>query len=134
MEMCTLQDEGSSLAAEVETLDKEIKIEKAKVDRSGRSALNRGTNIMKKRYLKQYMDKWAAVNKHYKNQQGGSDEILRKIKKRMFRQAFDLFKAGCAREVLAERNEGSCEHLKRTLDVRLMRKCFNSIRKFNGTN
>ena len=40
------------MAAAVETLDKEIKIEKAKVDRSGRSALNRGTNIMKKRYLK----------------------------------------------------------------------------------
>lgn len=67
MEMCELQEEGSNLANAVETLDKQIKIEKAKVDRSGRSSLSRGTRIMKKRYLKQYLDKWAAVNRHYKN-------------------------------------------------------------------
>ena len=97
MEMCSLQEEGAGLAAEVESLSKEIKIEKAKVDRSGRSALNRGTKIMQKRYLKQYMDKWAAVNKSYKNQQSGSDVILTKIKKRMYRQAFDRYKANCAR-------------------------------------
>ena len=36
-----------------------------------------------------------------------------------------------ARERLSERNEGSCEHLKKTLDSRLMRKCFVAIKKFN---
>mmetsp|Transcript_18535 Transcript_18535/g.24897 ORF Transcript_18535/g.24897 Transcript_18535/m.24897 type:complete len:189 (+) Transcript_18535:511-1077(+) len=128
MEMTELQEEGSNLQNAVEELNKEIKIEKAKVDRSGRSALSRGTRIMQKRYLKQYMDKWAEVNKQHKNQKNGSDVILQKIKKRMFKQAFDLYKAGCAREKLSERNEGSCDQLKKTLDCRTMRKCFNAIR------
>ena len=77
--------------------------------RSGRTALTRGTRIMKKRYLKQYMDKWAEVNRHYKNQQDGSGAILDKMRKKFLRQAFDLYKAGCAREKLSERNEGSCD-------------------------
>ncbi len=63
-----MTEEGSNLAAAVDSLDKEVKIEKAKVDRSARSSLNRGTRIMEKRYLKQYMDKWALVNRSYKNQ------------------------------------------------------------------
>ena len=63
MNMITeMQEEGSNLAGAVEELNKEIVIEKAKVDKSGRSALGRGTKIMKKRYLKQYLDKWAQVN------------------------------------------------------------------------
>jgi len=134
MEMTELQEEGSNVAAAVEEISKEIKIEKAKVDRSGRSALNRGTRIMTKRYLKQYMDKWAEVNRHYKNQKNGSDVLLTKIKKRMFKQAFDLYKAGCARQVLEEKNDGSCDQLRRTLNHRTMRKCFESIRKYNITN
>ena len=51
------------MAQACDNLEKEIKIEKAKVDKSGRQSLSRGTRIMKKRWLKQYMDKWAAVNK-----------------------------------------------------------------------
>ena len=47
-----MQEEGSNLAQASETLEKEIKIEKAKVDKSGRQSLTRGTRIMKKRYLK----------------------------------------------------------------------------------
>jgi len=62
-----MQEEGSNLAAETESLDKKIDIKKKEVDRSGRSALNRGTKIMKKRYLKQYFDKWAEVNKGVNN-------------------------------------------------------------------
>jgi hypothetical protein len=53
---------------------------------------------------------------------------------RYLRQAFDLYKAGCARLKLSERNEGSCEHLKATLDSRLKRKCFKAIRGFNEKN
>ena len=76
MTMVEMQEEGSNLAAAVDTLNKEIEIQKKQVDRSGRSALSRGTRIMQKRYLKQYLDKWAEVNRHHKNQQGGSDLIL----------------------------------------------------------
>ena len=64
---------------------------------------------MEKRYLKQYLDKWAEKNQTHKNQKEGSATILTKMRKRFLRQAFDLYKAGCAREKLAERNEGSCE-------------------------
>ena len=67
MTMMEMTEEGSNLAAAVDSLDKEVKIEKAKVDRCARSSLNRGTRIMEKRYLKQYMDKWAEVNRSYKN-------------------------------------------------------------------
>ena len=56
------------------------------------------------------------------------------MRNRWLRQAFNLYKAGCAREQLSERNEGSCEHLKHTLDVRLMRKCFLAMRSFNTSN
>jgi len=76
MTIVEMQEEGSNIATAVEKLDKEIKIEKAKVDRSGRSALNRGTRIMQKRYLKQYMAKWAEVNRQYKSQQNGSQFII----------------------------------------------------------
>ena len=62
-----MQEEGSNLAAQVEDLSKQIDQKKQQVDRSGRSALNRGTNIMKKRYLKQYFDKWAKVNRTTNN-------------------------------------------------------------------
>ena len=134
MTMMEMQEEGNSIQAAVDSLDKEIKIEKAKVDRSGRSALNRGTKIMQKRYLKQYMDKWAQVNRLHKNQQSGSDLILKKMRNRFLRQGFDLWKAGCARGQLHDRNEGSCEHLRRTLNVRLMRKVFKAIRGFNTKN
>lgn len=62
-----MQEEGSNIAAEIESLDKKIDLKKKEVDRSGRTALNRGTKIMKKRYLKQYFDKWAAVNRVVNN-------------------------------------------------------------------
>jgi len=52
MEMTEMQEEGSNLVIANDTLEKEIKIEKAKVDRSGRKSLDRGTRIMKNRYLK----------------------------------------------------------------------------------
>ena len=39
--------------------NREIEIKEKQVVRSGKSALSRGTKIMKKRYLKQYLDKWA---------------------------------------------------------------------------
>ena len=132
--MIELQEEGSNMAAAVEELNKEIKIEKAKVDRSGRQSLSRGTRIMKNRYLKQYMERWAAVNRLYKSQQGGSEAVLKKIKKRMFKQAFDRYKANCARQQLDERNEGSSEQLRRTLNVRELRKCFNAMRSYNSKN
>ena len=47
-----MQEEGSNMAAEIESLDKKIDLKKKEVDRSGRSSLNRGVNIMKRRYLK----------------------------------------------------------------------------------
>lgn len=131
MTMTELQEEGGNLKTAVDEISKEITIEKAKVDRSGRKSFERGTRIMKKRWLKQYMDKWAAVNRSYKNQQSGSDVLLHKIKVRMFRQAFDLYKEACAKMKLAERNEGSCDQLRTTLNHRLMRKCFIGIQKFN---
>ena len=134
MTMMEMQEEGSNLAAAVDTLDKEVKIEKAKVDRCARSSLNRGTKIMQKRYLKQYMDKWAEVNNSYKNQKDGSELLLRKMRARFCRQGFMLWKAGCAREQLADRNEGSCDQLKAALNLRLVRKCFNAVRKFNAKN
>jgi hypothetical protein len=62
-----MQEEGSNLAAQVEDLSKQIEVKKKQVDRSGRSSLNRGTKIMKKRYLKQYFDKWAEVNRTVNN-------------------------------------------------------------------
>ena len=89
---------------------------------------------MKKRYLKQYFDKWATINRKNVAQTDGADAIRIKMRKRFLRQAFDLYKAGCARELLSERNEGSCEHLKKTLDSRLARKCFNAIKAFNNKN
>ena len=52
----------------------------------------------------------------------------------MFKDAFDRYKAWVARSKLEERNEGSCDHLKRTLDLRLMRKVFNAVRGYNGVN
>lgn len=107
-----MQEEGSNLAAQVEDLSKKIDLKKKSVDRSGRSALNRGTNIMKRRYLKQYFDKWAEVNKTTNNQVDGADNVRKKMRNRFFRQAFDLWKEGHAHLILAERNEGSCEHLK----------------------
>ena len=48
-------------------MGKKIEIKKKQVDRSGRSALNRGTNIMKKRYLKQCFERWAETNKVVNN-------------------------------------------------------------------
>ena len=129
-----MQEEGAGLAQECEELGKKIEIKKKQVDRSGRAALGRGTKIMKKRYLKQYFDKWAHINRHNNKQTDGAEAIRDKMRKRFLRQAFDLYKAGCAREQMAERNEGSCEHLKATLDARLARKCFNAMRAFNAKN
>lgn len=87
---------------------------------------------MKKRLYKQYFDKWASINRHNNAQTDGAAAIQLKMRKRFLRQAFDLYKAGCARELLSERNEGSCEHLKKTLDCRLARKCFKAIKAFNN--
>jgi hypothetical protein len=53
---------------------------------------------------------------------------------RFLRQAWDLYKAGCAREKLSERNEESCEHLKKALAVKAMRRCFKGIQAFNLKN
>ena len=39
-----------------------------------------------------------------------------------------------AREQLSERNEGSCEQIRHTLNIRLMRKCFNGVKAFNDKN
>ena len=129
-----MQEEGSGLAAAVDDLSKKIDIKKKEVDRSGRSALNRGTKIMKKRYLKQYFDKWAETNKHVNKQTEGGDLICKKMRLRFLRQAFNLYKAGCARDKLSERNEGSCDQLKAKLDCMLMRKCFNGMLAYNNKN
>ena len=56
--------------------DEAEEIKKKEVDRSGRSSLNRGIKIMKKRYLKQCFDKWAETNKVVNNQTDGADTIL----------------------------------------------------------
>ena len=53
------QEEGNNMQAAVDELNREIEIKEKQVVRSGKSALSRGTKIMKKRYLKQYLDKWA---------------------------------------------------------------------------
>lgn len=62
MTMVEMQEEGAQMQAAVESLDKKIEIQKKTVDRSGRKLLNRGTEIMRKRYLKQYLEKWAQTN------------------------------------------------------------------------
>jgi hypothetical protein len=80
------------------------------------------------------MDKWAGARKVYNNQKDGSELILAKMRKRMLRSAFLLYKAGCAREILTERNEGSCEQLKKALDSRLMKKVFKAIKSYNTKN
>lgn len=56
------------------------------------------------------------------------------MRNRFLRQGFDLWKTGCARQQLEERNDGSCEHLRKTLNIRQMRKSFNAIRSFNTKN
>ena len=71
-----MQEEGSNLAAAVEDLSKNIEIKKKEVDRCARGSFDRGTRIMKKRWLKQYMDKWAAINKHNNKQADGSALVL----------------------------------------------------------
>lgn len=78
------------------------------------------------------MDKWSEVNRQFKTQQGGSDVVLQKVKKYLYRQAFDLFVAGCARKKLAERSEDSAVHLKQTLNSRKLRKCFNAMKDYNS--
>ena len=50
-----MQEENGGLEAAVESLNKEIEVKKKEVDRSARKCLDRGVNIMHKRYLKQYM-------------------------------------------------------------------------------
>lgn len=108
MVIMEMTEEGAGLTQEVESLDKKIEIEKKKVDRSGRSALDRGTRIMKKRFLKQCMDRWAANHKALSKKEDGSNLIIEKLKKKLLKRAFDRYKKGCASEKLAERNEGSC--------------------------
>ena len=71
-----MQEEGSNLAAAVDDLSKNIEMKKKSVDRSARQTFDRGTRIMKKRWLKQYLDKWAAINKHTNKQTDGSELIL----------------------------------------------------------
>ena len=89
---------------------------------------------MQKRYLKQYLDKWAEKNRTHNNQKEGAATIQTKMRKRFLRQAFDLYKAGCARHKLSERNESSCEQLKKALDSRLMKKVFTAVKGYNTKN
>ena len=63
-----MQEEGSNLAAAVDDLSKQIEVKKKEVDRCARGSFDRGTRIMKKRWLKQYLDKWRGINKHTNNQ------------------------------------------------------------------
>ena len=51
-------EESNDLTNQVDNLDKEIKQEKARIDRSGRSHMNRATKIMRNRMLKRGMDAW----------------------------------------------------------------------------
>ena len=67
-------------------------------------------------------------------QQDGSEVILNKMRKRFLRQAFNKYKASCSKMKLEDRNEDSSASLKRNLDCRLVRKCFNKIRDFNNKN
>ena len=51
-------EEGNNLQAEVESLNKEIDIERKRVDRSGRQSLSRAAKIMRQRMLKRGVDAW----------------------------------------------------------------------------
>lgn len=96
--------------------------------------MNRGVKVMHRRYLKIYLDRWAQKNKHENKQKEGSELLLKKIRNRFLRQGFNLYLQGCARDRLEVRNDSSCDQLRRALNTRLLKKCFNAIKGFNDKN
>ena len=57
-------------------MNKQIAVEKAKVDRSCRSSNTRAVKICYRRYLKQAIDKWRECLHKVHGQEHGADKIL----------------------------------------------------------
>lgn len=87
-----LQEEGNGLSAEVDTITKEINTEKARVDRSARSSLNRGMILFNNRSLRQYLRKWYESVDHKKQEEDKSSLIIKRIRQRLVKQAFQKYK------------------------------------------
>ena len=75
-----MTEQGNDMNQELDSPNKKIDIQKKKVDRSGRIALDRGTRIMKRRFLKQCMDRWAESHRALSKKEDGSASIVNKLR------------------------------------------------------
>ena len=109
MTMMEMEEEGAQMAAEADSLDKQIKKKENQVVRSGRTATTRAVKICHRRYLKQCMDRWRESCDFRNKMENGSDLIINKTKKKFLRKAWALYKEGVLYQKSLEKNDKSVE-------------------------
>ena len=81
-------DEQNDLKDQVDEMDKQITIEKARIDRSGRSHLGKAAKIMRRRMLKKGVDAWKDTLKKQDTEGAGAERIIQRLKRKMLRKGF----------------------------------------------
>jgi len=122
-----LNEIGSGLQDDCMSLSKEISTEKARVDRSARSALNRGTVIFNNRALRQYLRQWHDNIALTQTKEDRSGFIIKRMRARLVKQAFQIYKKRTAELRQDLKSEERMKHFMITVEERRKRRAFNAL-------
>ena len=120
--------EGKKIGKEVTDKTREVDEESARVGRNKRSALQKAAFTCIRRWLEYGIRTWHdKVHRMHLMEQQGSAFIIARLRKRLCKQGFELYKRKVLAMKLGEQADNKCVHYIRTKHFRSKRVVFNAI-------
>jgi hypothetical protein len=85
---------------------------------------------MERRQLEQAMGRWRDSMNDERKKEDGATTVLRRVKTRLFRKAFDLYREGVELRKREDLHISRMKMFLNTTDQRRMEECFNGIKLF----
>lgn len=85
---------------------------------------------MERRQLEVAVARWRDAMNDEQHKEDGAATVIKRIKVRLFRQAFDRYKEGVALKKRADLHNGRCLMFLLSQDERLKKQCYENIRIF----
>ncbi len=126
MVMEEFQEENASLSNQVSEMKKDVKERKEKVDRSSKTRLHKCALSYRRRMKQIAMGRWRDRMGDEIVKENGADAIIKRMRKRFMRHAFDLYLEGVKYKMQLQKDEARCQFYKQTLAERLKKKCFGN--------
>ena len=108
-----------------------------KIQAADRSSKSMGAKHIKKlvtqafqRNMKAYLDRWRNKNSSINTQVDGAEKILKKIRRRYLRMAWNKYRTGAAQADKEERHEKRLDDVKIRLEFKQKKRVYNAIKLF----